>query len=538
MKNARTRALSFVLTLLLISTLAPVVSAASLDSLLGVDISAVELPAGEDSFSVQVFTKDVIQPYGVIQFHIALDNGIRLEGIRYNSALIAGGVREETGPPIVRDGKVTYLTGLSAGGNIYSAANLLCTLDLTMIGDGSGSFAIYGASVARMNDNPLTPPVTEMYGDASETVAVTVTRADEPGTPGTTEPGIDEPGTPGTTEPGIDEPGTPGTTEPGIDEPGTPGTTEPGIDEPGTPGTTEPGIDEPGTPGTTEPGIDEPGTPGTTEPGIDEPGTPGTTEPGIDEPGTPGTTEPGIDEPGTPGTTEPGIDEPGENNNNGSGGRPGSGVYTGGGAVVGGDSDTGTSGGVEIDEEAAPTSAANPFSDIQGHWAEEYIVNLYLRGVVNGTTATTFEPERPITRAEALKIVLEAFSMSSSAVSSAFTDVASDKWYFDYICQGSEMELIKGYEDGTFRPEQNIARQELCVIMMRALERAGKIIPERVPESAFNDGLSIHAYASDAVRTLQKAGVISGYEDGSFRPLNPVTRAETAKIVSEIIALL
>jgi hypothetical protein len=415
MKNAAKRALALMLTMLMIAISCasgiPGVFAASVDGLLAVNTTSVELSGSENRFSLDLSVKSTADPYAVVQFHIALDSGIEMSNISYNPDLIPNeNVKAEIGPRIDRSGRATYLTGLSADGNIYSTANRLCTVEFTLTGNGPASITLYEASVARMNDNLLIPPITEEYSDNPNTINITVRRVGSE-TPGNNNTGNNNPSGGGGGGGGLSGP-----------------------------------------------------------------------------------------------TSEPSANAPAITAN----------------AI-------GTTGG------ALTNPRVHPFTDIRGHWAENSIAGLYFAGVVGGVSPTAFEPERSITRAEVLKIVMEAFALTSGAATVSFPDVEANRWYYAYVCKGSELGVIRGYEDGTFRPNQSITRQELCVVVSRAMESAGKRLTAVDARADFIDNSEISAYAADAVYALQQAGVISGYEDGSFRPARPITRAETAKIVYTIM---
>ena len=75
----------------------------------------------------------------------------------------------------------------------------------------------------------------------------------------------------------------------------------------------------------------------------------------------------------------------------------------------------------------------NPFYDIDGSWAYDYIVNLNKLKIISGVTKTTFEPEREITRAEFVKLLVESLMIYDSNAKSAFSDVSVSNWYYPFI---------------------------------------------------------------------------------------------------------
>lgn len=112
-----------------------------------------------------------------------------------------------------------------------------------------------------------------------------------------------------------------------------------------------------------------------------------------------------------------------------------------------------------------------------------------------------------------------------------FWDVSSSHSYYQPVLWGSAQTIVKGYGQGTFGPANGITREQFCTILLRYADYAG--IPLSASKSAktFTDGGSISSWAKDAVVACQKAGIINGYPDGSFRPQNGITRAEVSKMI-------
>ena len=94
--------------------------------------------------------------------------------------------------------------------------------------------------------------------------------------------------------------------------------------------------------------------------------------------------------------------------------------------------------------------------------------------------------------------------------------------------------MVRGYEDGTFRPNATISRQEAAVIIGRVLGLAEQADEVR----RFRDGQSVGAWAAGYVGAAARAGIIGGYPDGGFRPAGPITRAETAAIIARALPAL
>ncbi|MGB9834001.1 MAG: S-layer homology domain-containing protein [bacterium] len=119
-----------------------------------------------------------------------------------------------------------------------------------------------------------------------------------------------------------------------------------------------------------------------------------------------------------------------------------------------------------------PTSSPTPgpftFPDLDGHWAQDLISTLLEKGIISGYPDGTFKPDQPITRAEFSAILCRALGISPSESGSNFPDLQGH-WAEKYVTPLVEKGFIKGYPDGTFGPDQLIKRSEIAAIMARAM---------------------------------------------------------------------
>lgn len=201
--------------------------------------------------------------------------------------------------------------------------------------------------------------------------------------------------------------------------------------------------------------------------------------------------------------------------------------YAGLGGTSGG-SAGGTSGGSVV----TPTPQMGAFTDTKGHWAANDIAKAFEKGLINGVGENEFEPERSITRAEFAAIALRALNVQVEEYGNGFNDVSADDWYSGVVQAAINIGLMKGYEDGNFRPDAVISRQEAAMVMSVLMD---KLSIESTQSVDFNDETSIVSWAKDAVRKVAGAGIFKGDEQGKFNPTNPLTRAETAAIMNRIV---
>lgn len=171
-------------------------------------------------------------------------------------------------------------------------------------------------------------------------------------------------------------------------------------------------------------------------------------------------------------------------------------------------------------------------TDISGHWGESYIEECYRSGIITGFGDNSFQPDRNVTRAEVTALLTRLLKLDVGEYS-GFSDVMPEAWYYPYVAGSYHSGLITGY-DGCFKPEESITRQDMAVIIFRALTKQGG---ELSGETSFADGQSIAEYAAESVVKLAANGVITGYEN-LFRPMEFLTRAEAAAMICRVNNIL
>ena len=147
---------------------------------------------------------------------------------------------------------------------------------------------------------------------------------------------------------------------------------------------------------------------------------------------------------------------------------------------------------------------------------------------LNGYPDGSFGPDRSMTRAEVAAMFSNLLLDKNVPITTSFSDVAEDAWYADAVNMLASLDMIAGYEDGTFRPDAPITRAEFTAIAMRFADAT----PEG--ENIFSD---VHAgdWFYDVVVGSIQYGWIGGYEDGTFRPQNTITRAEVTAITNRML---
>lgn len=188
-----------------------------------------------------------------------------------------------------------------------------------------------------------------------------------------------------------------------------------------------------------------------------------------------------------------------------------------------------------IDPVTTVVETLPPLTDIEGHWAKTSIESLYEKGAVSGYGDGTFGPNDPVTRGQIMKMALEAFGQDTSAATgSNFTDVSTTDWFNEYVATGTAIGIVKGYDDGTFKPEKTVTRGEALKII---LEAAG-FTDLSDTTGNFSDVDAVRDWFAKYTAFAKKAGFVSGYSDGTFRGNQGITRAEACVIIQKVIDYL
>ncbi len=186
-----------------------------------------------------------------------------------------------------------------------------------------------------------------------------------------------------------------------------------------------------------------------------------------------------------------------------------------------------------------PVKIVNPnnFSDIEGHWAKDYITKLVSLEIVNGMGDGTFGPDENLTRAQFLTMLSKIDSNENINVTATktFKDVPASEWYYKVVNWGVKNNVVNGYDDGTFCPDKKVTREQMCVMLYNYYIYKGKKWTAAEKALTFKDKSKISSFALKAVQKVVNQGIMSGRPEGDFDPLGYATRGEAAKIISMII---
>ena len=183
--------------------------------------------------------------------------------------------------------------------------------------------------------------------------------------------------------------------------------------------------------------------------------------------------------------------------------------------------------------ETMPTIAAT-FSDLPENEAAGSIMNMVARGILKGMDNGKFEGELPITRAMVATVLKRLSKDQIINNVPNFKDVKDTDWFAEAVKWAQSQGLIKGYEDGTFKANNLVTRQELAVIIERFLKIHG-ITMEEIKELSYKDLDTLPAWSKDAIIAMAKIGLVEGQTEEMYNPASEFTREELAVMLEKII---
>lgn len=180
------------------------------------------------------------------------------------------------------------------------------------------------------------------------------------------------------------------------------------------------------------------------------------------------------------------------------------------------------------------------FEDIQGHWAQSDIERMANKLIVNGSADGTLDPNRTVTRAEFVAMVVRALGLAEKPQFSSYSDVGPNEvWYAGAIGAASAAGLIEGYADGSFRPDAVVTREQMAVMLGRAVRYAGELpLQDASALERFTDHAQVSDWAKGSAADLLAAGMIEGVGKAAFAPQAYATRAQSTVLLNRMLHYL
>ena len=186
---------------------------------------------------------------------------------------------------------------------------------------------------------------------------------------------------------------------------------------------------------------------------------------------------------------------------------------------------------------AATFSADVTFTDLNGHWAKNYVLPLAKDGIISGKAPGIFDPEANITRAEFITLVAKLTNLHPDEAA-PYADVAENAWFAKTVSAAKAYGAIDGnlVADGNFKPDQPITRAEMTSVIVRLAEEIrGALLNQK---DGFTDAATFADWTKDYIAKAAGEGIVTGNPDGSFNAVGNATRAEAAVIIKRFRDLL
>lgn len=183
-----------------------------------------------------------------------------------------------------------------------------------------------------------------------------------------------------------------------------------------------------------------------------------------------------------------------------------------------------------ISECYAYSTVQLPYTDIQGHWCDQAILRLSERNILSGYEDGSFRPDENLSREEASSILNALLPNGAPPNYNVFFDV-EDRWSEPFINRLYEFGLVRGYPDGSFQPSNRITREEVSAMVFNYVLNAS-VLPNRTVHQFADTDLS---YADFQIGMLRSNQILTGYEDGYFLPKKMITRAEFVSIIDKLL---
>ena len=203
--------------------------------------------------------------------------------------------------------------------------------------------------------------------------------------------------------------------------------------------------------------------------------------------------------------------------------------------------DDGTSSATPVFKVQEPSSFISNLTnyepqDIDGHWAFETLADFVNADLLKGYSEVdgliNLLPDKSITRAEFVTILVRAMGLQKQPNAKIFTDVTSDQWYYDSVIIAASNGIVNGMSEKNFEPNREVRRDEIATMLVRAYENSIDFVgqPKQFTDVAID-------WAKSYIDKASRAGIINGYTETEFKPSNKATRAEAVTMLSRALHL-
>ncbi len=169
--------------------------------------------------------------------------------------------------------------------------------------------------------------------------------------------------------------------------------------------------------------------------------------------------------------------------------------------------------------------------DMKGHWSSPYVKRLLGMNVITGYEDGNFKPEKEVTREEFSKLIVRALYLEESKENIEFNDGdLIQAWAKESVNTAYNNKILSGYEDGCFRPKQAMTRAEMTTALGNILKTRSKNTYSKKLD-AYKDFQEVPSWAVENMNICLDLGIINGFEDNTLRPNKSLTRAQAATMI-------
>lgn len=177
------------------------------------------------------------------------------------------------------------------------------------------------------------------------------------------------------------------------------------------------------------------------------------------------------------------------------------------------------------------------FADVNSnYWASPFIAELVRRNIIAGFPDNTFKPEQPVTRAQFASMISKAFQKAAERSASQFVDVPSNYWAANAIQDAYTKGFVAGYPGNRFEPNQNIPREQVLVSLANGLDYSVTADPANILNQYYSDANAIAQYARSPVAAATERAIVVNYPNVRFlNPTQTATRADVAAFIYQAL---
>ena len=184
------------------------------------------------------------------------------------------------------------------------------------------------------------------------------------------------------------------------------------------------------------------------------------------------------------------------------------------------------------------------FADVKDHWCEDVINEMGSRLIVKGTSDGRFEPQRLVTRGEFITVVMRALGVQNNTYNGDYTDVHDNDWYATAISTANDYGILCQYKDTTIEPQKNMTREEAVVIIVSAIKNVSSMKDIQITDEEINslleeylDHKDVSNWACGSMSYGVKLGILKG-SDQHLYPKACITRAEATVLIKRMLSVL